>query len=91
MASSLVLLGLIGTVLGFIIALSGVSAQSATNLSETSAMVSRLISGMSVALYTTLEGAILNLWLIANYRMLAAGAAGLINGLVALGEDNERS
>lgn len=90
-ASSLVLLGLIGTVLGFIIALSGVSAQSATNLSETSAMVSRLISGMSVALYTTLEGAILNLWLIANYRMLAAGAAGLINGLVALGEDNERS
>ncbi len=90
-ASSLVLLGLIGTVLGFIIALSGISAQSATNLSETSAMVSRLIAGMSVALYTTLEGAILNLWLIANYRMLAAGAAGLINGLVALGECNARS
>lgn len=90
-AGSLVLLGLIGTVLGFIIALSGVSAESATNLSDTSAMVSRLIAGMSVALYTTLEGAVLNLWLIANYRMLSSGAAALVNGLVALGEYNERA
>jgi len=90
-AGSLVLLGLIGTVLGFIIALSGVSAESATNLSDTSVMVSRLIAGMSVALYTTLEGAILNIWLSVNYRMLSAGAAGLVNGLVALGECNERS
>ena len=88
-AGSLVLLGLIGTVLGFIIALSGVSAESASNLSETSAMVSRLIGGMSVALYTTLEGAIL--WLMVNYRILAAAAARFVNGLVALGECNERT
>jgi hypothetical protein len=90
-AGSLVLLGLIGTVLGFIIALAGVSADSATSLSGTSQMVSRLIAGMSVALYTTLEGAILNLWLTANYRILSAAAARLVNGLVALGECNERS
>lgn len=90
-AASLVLLGLIGTVLGFIIALAGVSAESATNLSDTSRMVSRLIAGMSVALYTTLQGAVLNLWLSANYRILSAAAARLVNGLVALGEYNERS
>ncbi|MFQ5565235.1 MAG: hypothetical protein ACE5EU_02630, partial [Paracoccaceae bacterium] len=80
-----------GTVLGFIIALAGVSAESATSLSDTSRMVSRLIAGMSVALYTTLEGAVLNLWLSANYRILSAAAARLVNGLVALGEYNERS
>jgi hypothetical protein len=90
-ASSLVLLGLIGTVLGFIIALAGVSAESATSLSDTSLMVSRLIAGMSVALYTTLEGAVLNLWLIANYRIISTAAARLVNELVALGENSERS
>ncbi len=90
-AGSLVLLGLIGTVLGFIIALSGVSAESASNLADTSAMISRLIAGMSVALYTTLEGAILNLWLTAHVQILATGAAALVNGLVALGEWNERA
>ncbi|RMF36311.1 MAG: hypothetical protein D6754_11640 [Alphaproteobacteria bacterium] len=90
-AGSLVLLGLIGTVLGFIIALSGVSAESATNLADTSAMVSRLIEGMSIALYTTLEGAVLNLWLGVNYRMLVASSARLVNRLVALGESHARS
>lgn len=90
-AASLVLLGLIGTVLGFIIALSGVSAESATSLADTAAMVTQLISGMSIALYTTLEGAVLNLWLTVNYRILATGAARLSTSLVALGEANVRS
>lgn len=91
MANSLVILGLIGTVLGFIIALSGVSADQASDLSAVSAMVSQLIAGMSVALYTTLVGAVLNLWLMVNFQILAAGAVRLTSELVLLGESDERS
>ena len=53
-AGSLVVLGLIGTVLGFIIALSGVEPTRAADVQAISPMVATLIQGMSVALYTTL-------------------------------------
>ena len=33
-------------------------------------MVSTLIDGMSVALYTTLVGSVLNVWLMLNYRLV---------------------
>ena len=82
-AAALVVLGLIGTVAGFIIALSGVSAEDAGTLAAVQPMISTLISGMSVALYTTLEGAILGLWLTVNYRMLATGTATLYSELLA--------
>ena len=89
-ANSLVLLGLIGTVLGFVIALSGVDPQAAGDVRAITPMVSDLISGMSVALYTTLVGAVLNLWLMVNYRILAGGATKLATSLIALGEANAR-
>ena len=90
-ANSLVLLGLIGTVLGFIIALSGVDAQAASDVSAISPMVSRLLSGMSVALYTTLVGAVLNLWLTVNYQILSGGAVALVTTLIGLGESHART
>jgi MotA/TolQ/ExbB proton channel family len=90
MANSLVLLGLIGTVLGFIIALSGVDPATAQDVRAITPMVTDLIRGMSVALYTTLVGSVLNLWLTVNYRILAGGAAKLATELVALGEANAR-
>lgn len=90
-AQSLVLLGLIGTVLGFILALSGVTPEAARDVGAVSVMVASLMSGMSVALYTTLVGAVLNLWLTANYQLLAGAAARLITALVAVGEANERA
>ena len=55
-ANSLVFLGLIGTVIGFIIALSGIDPDAAADIDSIGPMVSTLISGMSVALYTTLVG-----------------------------------
>ena len=55
--------GLIGTVVGFIIALSGVDPARADDLNATKEMVAILIAGMSTALYTTLLGALANLWL----------------------------
>jgi len=81
-ANSLVLLGLIGTVLGFIIALSGVNPETASDVSAVGPMVSLLISGMSVALYTTLVGSILNMWLMMNYRLLETGTVHLLTQLV---------
>ncbi|PKP72698.1 MAG: hypothetical protein CVT84_17400 [Alphaproteobacteria bacterium HGW-Alphaproteobacteria-6] len=85
------MLGLIGTVLGFILALSGISASMTPDVGAVSGMISRLIAGMSVALYTTLEGSVLSLWLTVNHQILGAGAARLVSGLVMLGERDARS
>jgi biopolymer transport protein ExbB/TolQ len=90
-ANSLVFLGLIGTVIGFIIALSGVDPKAAADVNAVGAMVSTLISGMSVALHTTLVGAVLNLWLMANYRLLESGTVRLVTATVELGERHARS
>ncbi len=89
-ANSLVLLGLIGTVLGFIIALSGVDPNVAGDVRAVAPMVTNLVAGMSVALYTTLVGAVLNLWLTVNYHLLRGGAVRLVTALIALGERNAR-
>ena len=87
LGSSLVFLGLIGTVIGFIIALSGVDPELAGEAEQIGPMVSALISGMSTALTTTLVGGILNIWIMANHQLLATGTVRLINTIVALGED----
>lgn len=85
-ANMLVFLGLIGTVVGFIIALSGVDPKTAGDASNIANMVATLIAGMSVALYTTLLGAVLNLWLTVNYRLLSTGTMNLLGAIVEAGE-----
>jgi len=89
-ANSLVVLGLIGTVIGFIIALSGVDPDIATSPSAVSPMVAKLIEGMSVALYTTLVGSILSVWLNICYQILATGTVTLLTRTVELGEALEK-
>jgi len=69
-ANSLITLGLIGTVIGFIIALSGIDPQTASSASSIQPMISAMISGMGIALHTTLLGAILNLYLMLNLWIL---------------------
>ena len=54
-------------------------------------MVTTLIDGMSVALYTTLVGAVLNIWLMVNYRLLEGGTITLLTAIVDLGERHVRS
>ena len=85
-ANSLVLLGLIGTVIGFIIALSGVRPEVVSEVSAMGPMVSTLIAGMAVALHTTLVGSLLHLWLMANVRLLEGGTVKLLTATVELGE-----
>jgi hypothetical protein len=91
LANSLVLLGLIGTVLGFIIALSGVRPEVVSDVSAIGPMVSTLITGMSVALYTTLVGSLLNVWLMVNVRLLEGGTVKLLTATIELGERHART
>jgi hypothetical protein len=86
LANSLVLLGLIGTVIGFIIALSGVRPEVASDVGAIGPMISTLINGMSVALYTTLVGSLLHLWLMVNVRLLEGGTVKLLTATVEMGE-----
>ena len=90
-AGSLVILGLIGTVIGFIIALSGVEPERAADVTAITPMISTLISGMSTALYTTLVGSVLNIWLMINYHVLAGGTVKLITALFEFGEEHARA
>ena len=85
-ANTLVVLGLIGTVIGFIIALSGVRPETAGDPSAIGPMVSTLISGMSVALYTTLVGSVFNVWLMIAYQVLATGTVNMFTAIVQAGE-----
>ena len=85
-ADSLVFFGLVGTVIGFIVALSGVDPETGTRVEEVAPMVATLVAGMSIALYTTLVGAVLHVWLMVNHRLLATGTSQLFNNIVELGE-----
>jgi len=66
----LVGLGLLGTVIGFGIALSGIDQQSLSSATGVSASVEVLMRGMRVALNTTIAGAVFGMWTEVNVRML---------------------
>jgi hypothetical protein len=67
-----------------------VDPENASNINAVAPMVSTLVEGMSIALYTTLVGAVLNVWLMTNYHLLTTGTVKLITALVELGEDHAR-
>lgn len=90
-ANALVLLGLIGTVVGFIIALSSVDPAASADSDTIAPVIARLINGMSVALYTTLVGSVLHIWLIVNHRLLTTGTVNLYSAIVELGESRGRT
>ena len=81
-ATLLVTMGLLGTVAGFTVALSGVSPETAGDVEAITPMVSAMVSGMSTALHTTIAGLVLNVWLMVNYRLLATATASLYAKLV---------
>ena len=85
-ANTLVILGLIGTVIGFIIALSGVDGNVSSSPEEISKMITTLIQGMSVALYTTLAGSICSVWLNICYQILSSGTNKLLAKIIESGE-----
>ena len=90
-ANNLIILGLIGTVIGFIIALGGIDAERMADVASVAPMVSTLIQGMSVALYTTLVGAVLHVWLMMCYQVLATGTVNLANAIIERSESGKIS
>jgi len=64
-------LALVGTVIGFILALSGVAQFRAGDQSSVAPMMSAVFTGMGVSLYATLLGLIGNLWLRLNLWLLS--------------------
>jgi hypothetical protein len=88
-SNNLIILGLIGTVIGFIISLSGIEAERVADIASVAPMVSTLIQGMSVALYTTLVGAVTHVWLGMCYQILATGTVNLVNAIIEHSEVSE--
>lgn len=85
-SNNLITLGLIGTVVGFIIALGGVNENAVADVGAVAPMVSTLIRGMSVALFTTLVGAVFHVWLLMCYQILATGVVNLANAIIEQSE-----
>jgi len=86
-ATMLVLMGLIGTIVGFIIALSGVNQDAVTDAGAIGPMIATLLHGMAMALFKTLVGSALNLWLMVDYRLLEGGVVHLLTHTIEEAED----
>ncbi len=58
-----VLIGLIGTVLGIIVALTGINAETVADASSVKQVITNMVGGMGTVYYTTLAGAVSLAWL----------------------------
>jgi len=70
LATHVVRIGLLGTVIGLIIAFAAARAGGSTDPSAIKPMISAVVEGMYVSLYATLLGIGTNLWLKINLRLL---------------------
>jgi len=70
LATHVVRIGLLGTVVGLIIAFSAAKAGGSAELNEIKPMIAAVVDGMYVSLYATLLGIATNLWLKINLRLL---------------------
>jgi len=69
-ATHVVRIGLLGTVVGLIIAFSAARHGGSTDATEIKNMIASVVDGMYVSLYATLLGIATNLWLKINLRLL---------------------
>jgi hypothetical protein len=70
-ATHVVRIGLLGTVVGLIIAFSAAASGGVGGLADVKPMIEAVVGGMYVSLYATLLGIAVNLWLKINLRLLA--------------------
>ncbi|MCI0430031.1 MAG: MotA/TolQ/ExbB proton channel family protein [Rhodospirillales bacterium] len=70
LATHVVRIGLLGTVVGLIIAFAAAKAGGSADPNEIKTMISAVVEGMYVSLYATLLGIGANLWLKINLRLL---------------------
>jgi hypothetical protein len=62
-AAAAIKLGLLGTVVGFIVMATQLGQSRVFELAEVQLLLKQMTSGMAIALYTTLAGLVANLWL----------------------------
>ena len=62
-AAAAIKLGLLGTVVGFIVMAAQLGKSQSFELAEVQKLLQQMTSGMAIALYTTLVGLVVNLWL----------------------------
>lgn len=86
-AGLLTLLGLIGTVLGIQMSVSGVDASAAGDINQVPEIVGGMMAGIGTALGTTLTGGVLNIWAYLNYLLLAGGATRLYTKILEVNSD----
>lgn len=72
-AQWLAVLGLTGTIVGFIQALNGINVNG-----DPEAIIAQLISGMAVAFYTTLAGGVTGMWLELCNRILRTASVSML-------------
>jgi MotA/TolQ/ExbB proton channel family len=70
LATHVVRVGLLGTVIGLIVAFAAAKSGGSTDPSEVRPMIAAVVDGMYVSLYATLLGIATNLWLQINLRLL---------------------
>lgn len=86
-ASAEIKLGLLGTVVGFIVMANQIAASKVFELAEIQALLQQMTAGMAIALYTTLAGLIANLWLGLLLMLLDRSADRLAADILADGRD----
>ena len=82
-ASATIKLGLLGTVVGFIVMSSQIGRMPSFDLDQVQAMLKQMTQGMAIALYTTLVGLVANLWLGLQLLLLDRLADRLVADIVA--------
>jgi hypothetical protein len=70
LATHVVRIGLLGTVVGLIVAFSAASMGGSADPNQIRPMIASVVDGMYVSLYATLLGIATNLWLKINLRLL---------------------
>lgn len=78
-AGTILSFGLAGTIVGFILALGGVSPATASDPAAVGPMVAAMMSGVGIALYKTLAGIVLAQYLYAMHRMLSVAGAHVLS------------
>ena len=88
-ADILLKLGIVGTVIGFIIMLSSLSTIDEMNLSKMNNLLLSMSSGMKVALYTTLSGLICSILLTIQNNYFENKINNFISKILS-SDDNEK-
>jgi hypothetical protein len=85
-ADSLMKLGLLGTIIGFIIMLAPIAGLDVSDKSVLKSSMGLMSDGMAVAMYTTLAGLVGSILLKLQYYMLESATSGLFARVVRLTE-----